>query len=132
MMKCTACGESTNKWHDVSLSETVEDRTGHANMHYSAKCKLCVRENNLSILEDSIQVYTKSDHENFKTIVLFDCRGVELVDFDFRDGWSVVAEDSGQIYTDVDLSEKEWVEWDDKMKRSVGIYNIEHQFVHIK
>lgn len=36
------------------------------------------------ILEDSVQVYTKSDHENFKTIVLFDCRGVELVDFDFR------------------------------------------------
>jgi hypothetical protein len=44
----------------------------------------------------------------------------------------VVAEDSGQIYTDVNLSEKEWVEWDEKMKHSVGIYNIEHQFVHIK
>jgi hypothetical protein len=36
------------------------------------------------ILEDSIKVYTKSDHENFKTIVVFDCRGVELTDFDFR------------------------------------------------
>jgi hypothetical protein len=47
-MKCTACGESTDKWHDASLSETVEDRTGHANVHYSAKCKLCARENNLS------------------------------------------------------------------------------------
>jgi hypothetical protein len=36
------------------------------------------------ILEDSIQPYTTADHENFKTIVIFDCRGVELVDFDFR------------------------------------------------
>jgi hypothetical protein len=36
------------------------------------------------ILEDSVQAYTKADHENFKTIVVFDCRGVELVDFDFR------------------------------------------------
>jgi hypothetical protein len=36
------------------------------------------------ILEDSIQSYTKDDNENFKTIVMFDCRGVELVDFDFR------------------------------------------------
>jgi len=36
------------------------------------------------ILEDSVQPYTKDDHENFKTIVVFDCRGVELVDFDFR------------------------------------------------
>lgn len=47
-MKCTACGESTDKWHDASLSETAEDRTGHANVHYSAKCKLCAREYNLS------------------------------------------------------------------------------------
>jgi hypothetical protein len=36
------------------------------------------------ILEDSIQVYTKNDHESFKTIALFDCRGLELIDFDFR------------------------------------------------
>jgi hypothetical protein len=35
------------------------------------------------ILEDSIQEVTKSDHENFKTIVVFDCRGVELIDFNF-------------------------------------------------
>lgn len=44
----------------------------------------------------------------------------------------MIAEDSGHIYSDVDLSEKEWVEWDERMKRSVGIYNIEHRFVHIK
>jgi hypothetical protein len=44
----------------------------------------------------------------------------------------VVAEDSGQIYTDVNLDDTEWVEWDDKMKRCIGIFNIEHQFVPIK
>ncbi|XP_021929448.1 UPF0587 protein C1orf123 isoform X2 [Zootermopsis nevadensis] len=131
-MKCTACGESTNKWHDVSLSETVMDRTGHTNVHYSAKCKLCFKENNLSILEDSLQAYTKAENENFKTIVVFDCRGVELVDFDFRGGWSAVSEDSGHVYSEVDLSEKEWVEWDEKIKQSVGIYNVEHQFVRTK
>ncbi|XP_069686945.1 UPF0587 protein CG4646 isoform X2 [Periplaneta americana] len=131
-LKCTACGEASDKWHDVSLSEIFEDRTGHANVHYAAKCKLCVKENNLSILEDTIQPYTKADHEKFKTIVVFDCRGVELVDCEFRDGWSAVAEDSGHVFPEVDLSEKEWVEWDEKTKQSVGIYSIEHQFVRIK
>lgn len=52
--------------------------------------------------------------------------------FWFQDGWSAVAEDSGHVYTEVDLSEKEWVDWDEKMKQSVGIYNAEHQFVRIK
>jgi hypothetical protein len=36
------------------------------------------------ILEDSVQAYTRNDHEKFKIIVQFDCRGLELIDFDFR------------------------------------------------
>lgn len=52
--------------------------------------------------------------------------------FWFQDGWSAVAEDSSHVYTEVDLSEKEWVDWDEKMKQSVGIYDAEHQFVRIK
>jgi len=57
---------------------------------------------------------------------------VALFYFWLQDGWSAVAEDSGHVYPEVDLSEREWVEWDMKMKRSVGIYNVEHQFVRIK
>jgi hypothetical protein len=52
--------------------------------------------------------------------------------FWLQDGWSAVAEDSGHVYPEVDLSEREWVEWDMKMKRSVGIYSAERQFVRIK
>jgi hypothetical protein len=55
-----------------------------------------------------------------------------LLYFWFQDGWSAVAEGSGHVYTEVDLSEKEWVEWDEKTKQSVGIYSVEHQFVRIK
>jgi hypothetical protein len=57
---------------------------------------------------------------------------VRLLYFWLQDGWSAVAEDSGHVYPEVDFSEREWVEWDEKMKRSVGIYNVGHQFVRIK
>ncbi|KAJ9595755.1 hypothetical protein L9F63_013074, partial [Diploptera punctata] len=122
-LKCTACGEQSDKWHDVSLSETMEDRTGHANVHYSAKCKLCLKENNLSILEETLKDYTNSDSEKFKTIVVFDSRGIDVVDCEFRDGWTVVAAESGQKFPEVDLTEREWVEWDEKTKESIGIYD---------
>ena len=48
-----------------------------------------------------------------------------------KDGWSVVAE-SGQTFPEVDLSDREWVDWDEKTKESVGIYGVEHNFVKIK
>lgn len=31
--------------------------------------------------------YDMQDNNEFKTIVIFDCRGLEPVDFDPRDGW---------------------------------------------
>ena len=31
--------------------------------------------------------YDMLDNNKFKTIVIFDCRGLEPVDFDPRDGW---------------------------------------------
>ncbi|PSN57430.1 UPF0587 protein [Blattella germanica] len=119
VMKCSSCGEESDKWHDLSLSETVEERTGHSQVHYAAKCKLC-------ILKDTIKDYTKSDSEKFKTIVVFDSRGIDL------GGWTAVAEESGHVFPEVDLTEKEWVEYDEKSQQSVGIYNVEHQFVKVK
>lgn len=63
---------------------------------------------------------------------MFDCRGIEPTAFSPRDGWIAVAEESGKVFEDVDLTEKEWVDYDDKTNQSVGIYEIESQFVKQK
>lgn len=47
-------------------------------------------------------------------------------------GWIAEVEESGKKFNDVDLSEKEWVEYDDKLKQSVGIYEFESQFIKVK
>lgn len=52
-MKCLSCGEITDKWHDVIESHTIASKTGKSDIHFQAKCKLCGRENNLSIVEGS-------------------------------------------------------------------------------
>ena len=48
---------------------------------------MCSHQNSLDIKEDSVVSYDMLDNNKFKTIVIFDCRGLEPVDFDPRDGW---------------------------------------------
>lgn len=50
-IKCLSCGECPDTWHDVLESKTFPSKTGKSDTHYSAKCKLCGRENSLSIIE---------------------------------------------------------------------------------
>lgn len=52
-LKCTNCGESSEKWHDVVESQTFPGKTGKTENNYIAKCKLCGRESNLDIVPGS-------------------------------------------------------------------------------
>lgn len=76
--------------------------------------------------------YTESDNEKFKTIVSFDCRGVEPIDFSPRIGWIVKSAENGQQFGNVDFSEDDWVEFDQKNNVSVGVYSFESQFIKLK
>ncbi|KAJ8979372.1 hypothetical protein NQ317_004129 [Molorchus minor] len=131
-LKCTSCGETSDKWHDIIESQTFSGKTGRSENNYIAKCKLCGRENSLDIVPGSHGKYTSDDQNNFKTIVVFDCRGIEPIDFSPSEGWIAKAEESGHIFENINLLEKEWADYDEKSKQSVGIYEIESRFVPIK
>ncbi|XP_017770506.1 PREDICTED: UPF0587 protein GA18326 [Nicrophorus vespilloides] len=130
-LKCLNCGEVSQKWQDVVESETQPTKTGKSETHYFAKCKLCSRENSLDIIEGSNGKFTLEHAGKFVNLVTFDCRGLEPVDFNPTGGW-IAKTEGGTVFEDVDLSEKEWVEYDDKLKLSVGIYELEHDFIKVK
>lgn len=52
-IKCLSCGEVSDKWHDVTESQTYPTKMGKSEVHYLAKCKLCSRENSLDIIPGS-------------------------------------------------------------------------------
>lgn len=131
-LKCLNCGEISDKWHLITETETFPLKTGKSEVHFLAKCKLCSRENSLDIVEGSNHEYSTSYNGQFKPIVTFDCRGIEPVDFSAAEGWIAKVEESKKVFENVDLSEKEWVEYDDKANQSVGIYELQHRFVKIK
>jgi len=130
-LKCLSCGEIPEKWQYVSLEESVPVKGGKGDANLVAKCKLCSRENSIDIIKDSLQPYTAEHSNSFKTVVAFDCRGMEPVDFSPRVGWTCRGEESGSLFPEVSLTEKEWVDYDEKAQLSVGIYELEHKFVKV-
>lgn len=93
-LKCTECGEIPDHWQYVTLSEEQPLKPRHPSQtpprgktNFTSKCKLCSYQNTLDIKEDTIVSYDAEDINNFKTIVVFSCRGLEPVDFDPKDGW---------------------------------------------
>lgn len=53
-LKCSNCGEQSEKWHDLTESERVnEDSRNPQGCNFYMKCKLCSRENSIDILEGS-------------------------------------------------------------------------------
>lgn len=129
-LRCSNCGESSDKWNYLSLSEEVS--LPHGQVHLTIKCKLCSRVNSVTIISDSIKSYLEEDQDKFKSIVTFDCRGVEPSDFSAREGWTAYTTDDGKIFQDVDLSEGEWSDYCDKTNQPVMIDEIEHKFDRIK
>lgn len=142
-MKCTGCGEENQNWHLISHDEVVE--LVQAQAHFVYKCKCCSRENYLTILPSNQlneknkashhkknldTVYLDTDCDKFKTIISFDCRGLELTAFDPRDGWAV--QSGKKTFVDVDLSEKDWCEYNDIDNVAVEISNVQYEFVTLK
>lgn len=68
----------------MSLEESQAVKGSRGKFNFVSKCKLCGRENSMDIIKDSITEYTIEDSNTFKTMVAFDCRGLEPFDFSPR------------------------------------------------
>jgi len=141
-MKCANCGEIPDHFQYISRDEKQSVKGGRGEANCVIKCKLCSRENSIDIQDDTITNYKMSDNNKFKTIVVFDCRGLEPVEFSPRNGWKVCGykEDeeegegrlTGTVFSDVDLTELEWADYDERSNESTVISEFASQFVTIK
>jgi hypothetical protein len=129
---CSNCGETTDKWNGICLDEYTPAARGSNIYHFMSKCKFCLRENSMTIIENSITPFIAENQEQYQTIVVFDCRGIEPIDFSPRTGWIVRTAENGKEFTDIDLTDGEWEDYCDKTMKPVGIYQIQYKFLKIK
>lgn len=126
-LKCLNCGEESKPFIYVTLLESVPLKGGRGHASVVSKCKLCSRENSIDILKNSINSYNIEDSGNFRAVVKFECRGMEPTDFSPRTGWVAKgAETTSQF--EVDLTEKEWYDFDEKASNPVSIVDLEYRF----
>ncbi|XP_016897763.1 CXXC motif containing zinc binding protein isoform X2 [Cynoglossus semilaevis] len=111
------------------LKESVPLKGGRGSASMVQKCKLCARENSIDILGDTITPYNAENSETFKTMVQFECRGLEPVDFQPQAGFAAEGAETGTQFPEINLQENDWTDYDEKAKESVGIYEVSHKFV---
>ncbi|XP_022344576.2 CXXC motif containing zinc binding protein-like [Crassostrea virginica] len=133
-LKCSNCNEETPEFVYLSLDENTPVKGGRGHASLVMKCKLCGRENHIDIVRDSLKPYSEKDVGKFSTVVIFDCRGIEPIDFSPRAGFVAEGVESGTPFTEIAFNEgdSDWVDYDEQASQSVGIYNIEHKFVVVK
>jgi hypothetical protein len=56
-------------------------------------------------LTKSYATYLANNSEKFQTIVKFECRGIEPMEFEPRIGWQCVGAESGTPFIDIDLND---------------------------
>ncbi|CAI0408277.1 unnamed protein product [Linum tenue] len=160
-MKCGSCGELTDKETCVALERSVQipGSKGTANLVQKAyqsvmrmdlasskhrvvpiatvakvmSCKFCEREGTVSLIPGKGKPLTQelSEAGKYTGLMMFDCRGYEPVGFLFEGGWMVETA-AGTKFEDIDLSDGEFMEYDEKGKCSVMISNLKSGFVVAK
>ncbi|XP_059657107.1 uncharacterized protein LOC132303733 isoform X1 [Cornus florida] len=130
-MKCGNCGELTQKETCVSLNETVALPKGSTNL--VQKCKFCGREGTVTMITGRGRPLTQAISElgKFSSLMLFDCRGYEPVEFSFGSGWKVESLE-GTTFDGIDLSGDEFAEYDEKGECPVMISNLRYMFHLVK
>ncbi|KAI9251165.1 hypothetical protein EDC94DRAFT_295486 [Helicostylum pulchrum] len=110
----------------MTLGSLLTNR-GSANL--VMRCKFCKRDGTAQF-EPSFKIrkYDVEQNGEFQQIAQFDCRGLELVDFQPRESWTCKGTQSGTVFEEIDLCEGEWAEYDEKSGEPVGISNISVQF----
>ncbi|XP_062213452.1 uncharacterized protein LOC133914346 [Phragmites australis] len=131
-LRCENCGETTAKATYVTLSEAVDLPKGRGTANLVQKCKLCGRDGTILMIPGQGTPLTmeQSQKEEKTCLMVFDCRGYEPIEFSFGDGWK--AESVHGTPFDIDCSEGDFAEYDEKGECPVGLGKLESTFKVVK
>ncbi|KAF4533503.1 hypothetical protein B566_EDAN000988 [Ephemera danica] len=129
MVKCMSCDTLSPAWHHISAADETEFSSLKGNVNFCMKCKFCKRPGFIDIIKDSNSVYKEEDSGEFKTIVSFECKGIEPVEYTFEDGWNVKALDQNTVFENVNLMSNDWMDYDTKSNMPVSISDLKSKFV---
>ncbi|KFR14830.1 UPF0587 protein C1orf123, partial [Opisthocomus hoazin] len=129
-LKCGNCGEVSEKWQCLRLMDSAPLKGGRGSATMVQKCKLCCRENSVDILSQTIKPYNVIT-VSMIIFIIFLVQFIlkTLLQMCSQGGFVAEGAESGTPFNDINLLEKDWNDYDEKTKESVGIYEVTHKFV---
>ncbi|KAI1319005.1 hypothetical protein EDD11_005203 [Mortierella claussenii] len=130
-VQCTKCREIDSNYITMNAIDKAEMGSGRGEANLVMKCKFCKCESSADFASKPV-AYEIENNEKYATIITIECRGLELVGFEPRSGWKAKGAESGTVFEDIDLTDGDWAEYDEKSELPVGISGIEAKFVKVK
>ncbi|CAI2164069.1 16973_t:CDS:2 [Funneliformis geosporum] len=118
-VKCTSCNEVNNNWVGVNRLDQNEIPGSRGKANLVMRCKFCKRESSAQFDPSPVKPYTIESSGNFAQMITIECRGLELIDFEPR---------ARTKFEDIDLTDGDWAEYDEKGGIPVGISEVQAKF----
>ncbi|ROW02571.1 hypothetical protein VPNG_07887 [Cytospora leucostoma] len=125
-VQCTSCRETHQNWVGVSRfrSRRAQWKSLGGNTTFVGNTDICVQREASASIKAAPSSYEQSEPAKPKNILEFDCRGLEFVEFRPDGQWLAEGLESGTKFTEIDLSEGEWFDYDEKAGDEVSINDI--------
>ncbi|KAG6818013.1 hypothetical protein H0H87_009168 [Tephrocybe sp. NHM501043] len=119
-VKCNSCQEVHPKLVSMNRKEEREVSGGKGSTaNFVWRCGMCKRESSAKFEPTPSKPYS-SENAQMEPLLKIECRGLELVGFDPKGIWKCRGL-KGTVFTDVDLTEGEWNDYDEKAALPVGV-----------
>lgn len=122
-IQCTSCRQVHDKPVNINRFEKHEMGGSRGEASFVFRCKECKGEHSASITrtQDKLTIENKG---KFVPVLEIDARGVEMVEFIPDGQFECRGAESNTKFDEVDLSEGEWYDYDDKPGVEVSIVDV--------
>ncbi|KAJ3056868.1 hypothetical protein HK097_003404 [Rhizophlyctis rosea] len=130
--QCTKCNEKGDNWVVFTASDESEQTGSRGTANLVMKCKFCKAEGSANLEIDTLRALDIEQTGKFTPLVRLEARGLEPVEWAPSEGFSAEGAESGTKFEDIDLSEGDWTEYDEKQNASVEIMELASQIKKLK
>ncbi|KAF2461184.1 hypothetical protein BDY21DRAFT_383899 [Lineolata rhizophorae] len=123
-VQCTSCRETHPNPVTISRFEENEQSGSRGTANFVWRCKNCKREHSATIAAAPTPIAASVPASKPATLLTLDCRGLEFVSFVPDGDWVCRGAESGTPFAEVDLSQGEWFDYDEKEGAEVSVKEV--------
>jgi len=128
---CTNCQTTHEKFVTMSQpdgSKTKSSKEKEPDFVWRCGVPGCKRQNSASFKTSALP-YKAEANGDFSQLIVLDCRGLEFVGFGHTEcAWKCIGVESGTVFSEVDLSDDYWSDYDEKAKEEVSVRAFESKW----